>query len=660
MRKTKSPARPNSRTKRRAISNAKRHAVHNRRNLVLFCAGLVVLAVLIQFGRAKQNELVIPKLPPPPADALYKQAGQPIEIRVEDLLSRMTLEEKIGQMALVDKKSLGKIEDIKTYSLGGILSGAGAKPPKNTPQGWLEMVNSMKQQASQSRLGIPILYGIDANHGHANVLGATVFPHAIGLGASGDEKLVEEIARASAEEIRATGINWSYSPSLDAPRDIRWGRVYEAFSDNPILNSRLGAAHIRGTQKNTDSTNTYVLASAKHYLATGSMVWGESNHKKFKIDQGNVLENEQALETEYLPPYKAAVENDVASIMIALSEWDDMRIIDNKYLLTDKLKGQLGFEGFIVSDWYGVYEYAGTSDYKANIKTINAGLDMAMLPYDYKSFIKDVRRGVQKSKISQTRIDDAVRRILRQKFKAGLFDTPEASPNISSVGSNAHRELARKSVAASAVLLKNKDSLLPLSKNSGQIIIAGSGADNVGRQSGAWTVEWQGVDGNWMPGGTSILQGMREVVGNNGAKINYNKEGHFSLGKKADVGIVIISEKPYAEGWGDNPAPQIDKADLEAISRVKQSSQKIVVVMVSGRPLLISDLINNWDSAVAIWLPGSEGAGLADLLFGQKQFSAKLPLPWPASADQLPIKSDGSTQNGSRTLFPRGHGLSAH
>ncbi|MBA2279140.1 glycoside hydrolase family 3 C-terminal domain-containing protein [Candidatus Saccharibacteria bacterium] len=622
------------------------------RKLVLLVALAIIAGTAAYLQRPEDLGL---KLPPPPADALYKQSGQPIESRVQDLLGRMTLEEKIGQMALVDKNSLKKIEDVSRYYLGGMLSGAGAKPDINTPQGWLDMVSEIKSQADNSRLRIPILYGIDANHGHSNVLGATIFPHAIGLGASRDADLVTAVAKATAAELTATGVNWNFSPSLDAPKDIRWGRVYEAFSDDPMLNGTLGAAFIEGMQA-AMSGNPSIMAAAKHYLATGAMEWNQSNNKKFKIDQGRTSADEQALVSEYLPPYKAAVEVGVSSVMIGLNQWGEQRVIDSKYLLTDKLKTELGFKGFVVSDWYGVYEYAETSKYQANINTINAGLDMAMLPYDYKDFLIDVRKAVKSGKISRSRIDDAVSRILYQKFKAGLFDIDTENAGLENVGSVTHRQLARQAVASSVVLLKNENTLLPLSKNSGHILIAGSGADNVGRQSGAWTVEWQGVDGNWMPGGTSILQGIRQLAGNN--RIEYDISGIFDgLTSKADVGIAIISERPYAEGWGDNANPTIEKADLEVIQRLKLSSNKVVVVILSGRPLLITDQITGWDAAVAAWLPGSEGGGVADVLFGNSKFSGKLPLPWPSVIQQLPINTNGITNNRTRPLFERGFGL---
>jgi beta-glucosidase len=594
-------------------------------------------------------------LPPPPTSALYKRANAPIDSRVADLLSRMTLDEKIGQMALEDKNSLKKTVDISRYSLGGVLSGAGAKPSENTPAGWLAMISAMKQQARSSRLSIPIFYGIDANHGNGNVPGSTIFPHAIGLGAADDPVLTTLVAAATAQEISASGANWSFSPSLDAPLDIRWGRVYEAFSDSPALNARLGAAYIEGLQ-NAQATGTGVLATAKHFLGNGSMVWGQSKNKNFKIDQGVVPVQDQLLDSTYLPPYAAASDANVGSVMIGLDFWGKTRVVDSKYLITDKLKGQIGFKGFVVSDWYGIYEYTGKNKYDAAVSVINSGVDMAMLPYDYKNFIKDVHHAVNKGAISQARIDDAVRRILYQKFKAGLFDSAQVAPPLSYIGATANRQLARHAVSASAVLLKNNDNLLPLSKSSGHILVAGSGADNIGRQAGAWTVEWQGIDGNWLPGATSILEGMRQVVAST-STLDYRQDASFAPGTKAAVGIAVVSEKPYAEGFGDTATPSLDAADQQVIDRLKKFSDKVVVVVISGRPLLMTDQIHKANAVVANWLPGSEGAGVADVLFGNKPFTAKLPLPWPSRLSQIPTTVTGTSADGTSPLFTRGFGL---
>ncbi len=620
---------------------------------------VLLLAASIWGIYYQKNTLKLPVLPPVPADALYKQADQPIDKRVDDLLGRMSLEEKIGQMAMVDKNNIKNSVDISRYGLGAVLSGAGAKPSDNTPAGWLNMVEAMKIEAKKSRLGIPLLYGVDATHGHANVPGSTVFPHAIGLGASRDPVLVREVAQATAIELAATGINWNFAPSLDAPEDIRWGRTYETFSSDPQLNALLGAAHIEGTQKPIEPANgqTFVLASAKHFLGNGSMTWLSSNNKNFKIDQGKTPQRDDLLDSEYLVPFAAAAKADVATVMVGLNQWGDKRVITNKYLTTDKLKTELGFKGFVVSDWYGVYEFSDTSKYHANVDTINAGMDMAMLPYDYKSFIKDVRGAAQKNDITKARIDDAVRRILYQKFKAGLFDTTGSEVSVEQLGSAKHRQLARRAVASSAVLLKNEDNLLPLPKNSGHILIAGSGADNIGRQCGAWTVEWQGIDGNWLPGATSILQGIKQTVSPN-SKVEYEKDANFyDQSMTADVGIVIISEKPYAEGWGDNAQPRLEASDILAIDRIKALAKKVVIVTVTGRPIMMSAEIGQSNAMVAAWLPGSEGQGIADVLFGDVPFKAVLPLAWPASTSQLPIATNGTTANGENPLFERGFGL---
>ncbi len=633
-----------------------RKQLFRRRSLVILLGAAVILAGFY-YQRYNDHRLPAP-LPPPPANALYKQANQPIDKRVDDLLQRMTIEEKIGQMAMVDKNSVVKPVDVSRYGLGAVLSGAGAKPADNTPAGWLTMVETLKTQATQSRLGIPLLYGIDATHGHANVPGATVFPHDIGLGASADSDLVRQVGAATAEELAATGINWNFAPMLDAPQDIRWGRTYETFSSDPQLNAQLGTAYIEGTQKPVDATSRpLVLATAKHFLGVGSMKWLATNNKNFKIDQGKTPQRDDLLDSEYLVPFAAATKANVGSVMIGLTDYDKGRIIDNKYLITDKLKNELGFTGIVVSDWYGAYEFSGTSKYNANVTTINAGLDMAMLPYEYKDFVADVRKAVKKGAIPQSRIDDAVRRILYQKFSSGLFDEVSPQVPLTSIGSMQHRQLARKAVAESAVLLKNNNKVLPLAKDSGHILVAGTGADNIGRQCGAWTVEWQGIDGNWLPGATSILQGIRRAVGASSA-IDYDKEANFdNLSGKADIGIAVISEKPYAEGWGDNPRPTLEQADLLAIQRLKTMAKKVVIVSVTGRPIFMNDQIAAADAMVAVWLPGSEGDGVADVLFGSQPFTGTLPVAWPATIKQVPISSNGITADGTPPLFTRGFKL---
>ena len=592
-----------------------------------------------------------PSLERAPISLKYKDPTLPIDERVEDLLAQMTLGEKIGQMALVEKNSIQNLEDVRIYGLGGILSGAGAQPEENTPAGWLAMTTAFAEQARSSRLGIPNLYGVDAIHGHSNVLGATVFPHAIALGAAGDMDLVKRVAEATALELAATGIYWNYSPTLDLPEDIRWGRVYESFSSDPTLAGELGEAYIEGLQNG----RTPVGATAKHYLGAGSMVWNSSSNPDFKIDQGQTPINEERLDAVYLPVFKQAVEAGVVSVMAGLNSWGDDKISASRYLLQDKLKDELGFEGFVVSDWYGVYEISN-NDFLSAVVAVNAGVDMVMLPFDYKAFVQNLSLAIRLGVVKEARINEAVRRILKAKFALGLFDQ-RSNSELEIVGSTEHRLLAREAVARSLVLLKNEESLLPLKNGVGVIRVAGSAADNIGQQAGAWTVEWQGIDGNWLPGATSILDGLRQLSPE-GQVIEYERDGHFPIhSPKAEVGIAVVGETPYAEGWGDNDEPKLSPEDLQTIERLRESSERVIVVLVTGRPLFITNEIENWDAVVVAWLSGSEGAGVADVLFGQKTFEGKLPIDWPATTSQLPITTKGQTADGTSPLFKRGFGL---
>ena len=593
----------------------------------------------------------------PPSNALYLDENQPIEMRVADLLSYMTLEEKIGQMALVEKNSIKEENDIASYHLGALLSGAGSKPIKNTPEGWKEMINGYQATAKQSRLGIPLLYGVDAIHGHAHVPTATVFPHAIGLGATNNPKLVKSVAQATAEELFATGVNWSFSPNLDQPRDIRWGRVYEAFSDDPNLVRALGVAYLEGLQINPAADDEiFILATPKHYLGLGGMGWNTSLNKNFKVDQGVTLEDEVLLRSHYLPPFAAAVDAGALSVMVGLNTWGDKRMVLQKELLTDILKEELGFKGFLVSDWYGIHE-GRKNTFWASVQAINAGIDMAMLPFDYRAFVRHLKWANWLGLVSDERIDDAVGRILYAKFALGLFDDNRNIIPPTSIPNTAHKMLAREAVAQSLVLLKNESSLLPLSPDTPYILIAGSAAHNIGRQMGAWSVEWQGIDGNQSVVGTSVLEGIIDHVSSK-TKVEYDLLGNFTLaGKKAPVGIAVVGEKPYAEGWGDAEYPTLSEEDLLAVKNLQAHAEKVVVVIISGRPLLIANEIDSFDVLVAAWLPGSEGVGVADGLFGNTPFTGALPIPWPHHSEQLPIQSDDTTADNTSVLFPRQFGL---
>jgi len=557
----------------------------------------------------------------------YLNSSLSINKRVDDLLSRMTEWEKIGQMVLIEKNSIHDINDIARYNIGALLSGGGAGPKQDTPLAWLKMINEFQSATKNTCLKIPLLYGIDAVHGHANVLGSTVFPHAMGLGASHDADLVKRVASATAEEIAATGIYWSFSPNLDVAQDIRWGKTYETFGSNTANVAKLGVAYLQGIQA---SSNNYfnVLATAKHYIGGGSMEYGTARNKDFKIEEGNISLNEESLRQTHLVPFQKAIKNGLQNVMVSTATWNNKMNTSNKYLLTDLLKEELGFSGFVVSDWYGVYQVNNTR-YESLVNSINAGVDMVMTPFDYKDFMSNLQKALANGDISKERLDDAVKRILTAKFKTGLFDRPAANEEgLSVVGSSEHRELAREAVRKSQVLLKNKNSVLPLSKSQNRIIVAGSAANNLGRQAGGWTTEWQGIDGNYGIVGTTVLQSIKNTVSEN-TEVEYSERGDFSIKNNlADVGIAVVGEKPYAEGWGDNANPSLSAEDLEAIQKVKEKSKKLVVIIISGRPLDISPYSKSWDGIIASWLPGSETAGITDVLFGSYPFTGVLPVSW--------------------------------
>lgn len=561
-------------------------------------------------------------------DAVYLSAKAPVQKRVDDLLGKMTEWEKIGQMLLIEKNSIHNLEEIGRYNMGALLSGGGAGPRQETPLAWLDMVNSFQGAIKNTCLKIPLLYGIDAVHGHANVLGATVFPHNMGLGASHDADLVKRVAAATAKEMAATGIYWSFSPNLDVVQDVRWGKTYETFGSDTANVAKLGAAYLEGTQS-ISKNYIGVLATAKHYVGGGSMEYGTARNKDFKVEEGNITVSEASLRKTHLVPFQKAVTGGAQVVMVGTATWNGKMNTSNQYLLTDVLKKELGFAGFVVSDWYGVYQVAPTR-YESLVNSINAGVDMVMTPFEYKDFMVNMQKALANGDISKERLDDAVSRILTVKFKAGLFDRPAAAPEgLSVVGSSEHRLLAREAVRKSQVLLKNKNLALPLAKSPGSIIVAGSAADNLGRQAGGWTTEWQGIDGNYGITGTTVLEAIKKTVSKNTA-VGYNREGDFSkMDGLADVGIAVVGEKPYAEGWGDNANPSLSAEDLLAIQKVKEKSKKLVVVIVSGRPLDIKKYAHAWDGVVASWLPGSEAEGITDVLFGDYPFTARLPIVWP-------------------------------
>lgn len=561
-----------------------------------------------------------------PQNAIYQQSHMSAESRAADLLSRMTEQEKMGQLALVEKNALTSPEDIRVYGLGALLSGAGSQPATNTPADWLALVAGFQAQAKETCLGIPLLYGIDAIHGHAGVNGATVFPHMIGLAASKDADLVRRVGKATAEELAATGIHWNFAPNLDIPKDQRWGRVYETFGSNPTTVTDLGTALLEGLQTPAE-TYPLVIATAKHFVGNGSMTWGTSGNATYKIDQGDSHLTEHTLRTEDLVPFKSTIQQGALVVMAGLNRWNGKMVTAQHALLTDILKKELGFTGFIVSDWYGVYSI-NSDRYVATVTGINAGIDMVMLPFEYKLFASDMERALTTGDISRERLDDAVRRILTVKFKAGLFDRPITTEvGLNTIGSAPHRRLAREAVQKSLVVLKNTKGALPLSRSASQILVAGDAANNLGRQAGAWTLEWQGVDGALFPG-TTILQGIEETVVTK-SHVRYSAHGDAATStSRADIGIAVVGEKPYAEGVGDDPLPRLSDEDLATIKKLGTQCKTLIVVILSGRALALPAEAASWDAIVAAWLPGSEGQGVADGLFGISPLTGTLPVPW--------------------------------
>lgn len=576
------------------------------------------------------------------------------ERAIEQLIQEMTPAEKIGQMTQVSAKSISPAETAD-YFIGSILSGGNDNPAPNTPSRWADMVGSFLEAAAGTRLGIPLVYGVDAVHGHGNVGGATVFPHNIGLGSAGDEDLVRRIGQTTATEMLATGIHWTFAPTIAVPQDIRWGRTYEGYGRDPELVSRLGAALVDGLQ-NPPKTGFGVLACAKHFVGDGATSWGtvvrgempnwwDDWGENWQIDQGDARISEVDLRSAHLLPYAAAVGAGAMTVMASYSSWNGIKLHAHRRLLTEVLKGELGFSGFVVSDWMGVDQVA--TDYEdAVVTAVNAGVDMVMVPIDYRRFIDVMIRATSTGRIPLQRLDEAVRRILRTKSFAQLADPDEQPPPLSVVGSAEHRSLAAEAVRRSAVLLKN-DGALPLPASVRSIEIAGQAADDIGLQCGGWTVGWQGGTGR-TTAGTTLLDGLRATAP---LDIAYDPMGWFPESGHSDVGIVCIAEPPYAEGPGDCAEPTASNEDRAVFTRMRERSKVLILVVYSGRPLVIPDLIARADAVVAAWLPGTEGGALGELLAGVHPFAARTSQPWPSSFDAL-------AEPGVSTLFAQGHGLS--
>ncbi len=594
---------------------------------------------------------------------------QQIRERVEDLLRRMSLDRKIGQMTLAERAFVTP-DDVRVHHLGAVLSGAGSSPGANRPSDWVDMIDAL-WAASMGDGGpaIPILYGVDAVHGHNNVRGATIFPHNIGLGAASDLDLIGRVARVTAREVLATGVDWTFAPTLAVAGDPRWGRTYESYSEDPDVVTAHAGRMVAGLQRNGDEPG--VLACAKHWVGDGGTTRGE--------DQGDTCMSECDLRRIHAAPYYAALEAGVMTIMVSYNGWNGERCHGHRYLLTELLKQEMGFAGLLVSDWDAVEQL--DADYgRAVARAANAGIDLFMVPERWRQFIDELRTQVESGAVPMARIDDAVRRILSVKFAAGLFEAsrPASRPmaDHGSFGSAEHRAVAREAVRKSLVLLKNEGGLLPLDR-SARILVAGKNAHDVGHQCGGFTVTWQGTSGNGaVEGGTSIWEGIRAVAP--GATLSVDGSGG---GTDVDVAIVVIGERPYAEGLGDlrpppgeatdgaspRPGPRphepygatlelatLHPEDLRTLGRIAARGIPIVAVLVSGRPLIVNRELAASTAFVAAWLPGSEGRGIADVLFGDHDFQGRLAFSWPSG--EAGTRSPAEPPSG--IIFARGYGLS--
>ena len=604
----------------------------------------------------------------PPAAERPSAAAGPARLssfdpQVNVILARMTLEEKAGQMIQAECNQLASFDDVKTYALGSVLSGGDGDPAAgNSLAAWTDMYDQLQKAALETRLGIPILYGVDAVHGHNNVLNAVIFPHHIGLGCTRNAALVEKAAEITALEVRATGINWTFAPCVAAPQDDRWGRTYEGFSEDPQVVGELGAAAVRGFQSADLADPRRILACAKHFAGDGGTQWGTGRVKdpkknprdRYPLDQGEVTMPEEQFRALHIAPYLPALQAGVGAVMPSYSSWNGVKCSVSGRLLTGILKEELGFEGFVISDYNAIDDTPG--DYRTQIKNaVLAGMDMFMVPSRYEELFGHLKDLAAAGEVPAERIDDAVRRILRVKAAMGLLDKSRnhlADRSLhASFGSAAHREVARQAVRESLVLLKNEANTLPLPKDAARIHVAGRSADNVGNQCGGWTIAWQGKSGPVTTGGTTILEGIRRVV-SSGTKVTYSADGSGAAG--ADAAIVVVGEEPYAEMSGDRGDLRLDKADTAAIAAARKAGVPVVVVLISGRVMIINEELAQSDAFLAAWLPGTEGSGVADVLFGDYKPTGKLSYTWPRSMDQFPINAG----DGKEPLFPFGYGLS--
>jgi beta-glucosidase len=586
------------------------------------------------------------------------------EAFVTELMSKMTVEEKVGQLIQGDIGSV-KPEDLRQYPLGSVLAGGNSPPlgasDRSGPEPWLKTSQAFRAASMEKRAGrtpIPVIFGVDAVHGNNNLIGATLFPHNIGLGAMRNPELVRKIGEATAIEAAAAGIDWAFGPTVAVVRDDRWGRTYESYSEDPRIVASYAGPLVTGLQGPPGAwppiAKGRVAASAKHFLGDGGTWEGK--------DQGDNRDSEADLARIHGAGYPPSINAGTMTVMASFSSWQGVKMHGNKSLLTDVLKGKMGFDGFVISDWDAHGQVPGCTNVNCP-QSIMAGVDMVMAPESWKGLYTNTLAQVKAGQIPMARVDDAVRRILRVKVKLGLFGERPFEGRLNLIGAPEHRAIARQAVRESLVLLKNNGSALPI-RGGAKVLVAGDGADNIGKQSGGWTITWQGtgVTNADFPGATSIFGGIRDAVSQSGGQAELSVDGSFRT--KPDVAVVVMGEDPYAEFMGDIGTLEYkpgDKSDLQLIKKLKAQGIPVVVVFISGRPLWVNPEINAADAFVAAWLPGSEGAGVADVLIGDRagkprhDFKGKLSFSWPKRADQYRLNVGDKTYD---PLFAYGYGLS--
>ena len=635
--------------------------------MALGAAGLAAAQEPVSAGDAgaKRSAQAHPDLWPAMQSPVTKNPG--LERRVQELLGRMTIEEKVGQVVQGDIASVTP-EDVRKYRLGSVLAGGNSDPGNDfraTAAQWVALADAFYQASMDTtggRNAIPVLFGIDAVHGHNNLVGATLFPHNIGLGATRDPELMREIAAATAVELRATGLDWTFAPTLAVPRDDRWGRTYEGYSENPEIVRLYAGPLVEGLQGKVNTKSflapEHVIATAKHYLGDGGTYEGR--------DQGDAKVSEEELRDVQGAGYPPALASGVQAVMASFSSWNGVKMHGNESLLTGVLKKRMGFDGFVVGDWNAQGQIPGCTNTDCPA-AFNAGVDMMMTPDTWKGYYESTLKHVKSGEIPMARLDEAVTRILRVKMRAGLFQAglPSQRPlagNGNLLGDAKHRAIARRAVRESLVLLKNQNGILPLDPKN-NVLVAGDGADDIGKQSGGWTLTWQGtgLKASDFPKAQSIWSGIAEQVTAAGGKATLSVEGKYET--RPDVAVVVFGEDPYAEFQGDIKTvayKPTSSADLDLIKRLKQQGIPVVAVFLSGRPLWVNREINASDAFVVAWLPGSEGGGVADVLLRDGRgkvahdFSGKLSYSWPRNAAQTPLNAG---QGDEVPQFAYGYGL---